>query len=524
MTSVKRKRKVRKPQLADNESCYPGFSYVPAAICLDQYNLALYIRYRSGRKSNHMRVRQKTASMIWIECPDRDIVVSSHAFDAHAFHPGDFDRCFHFDMFNQGTVHELGLNYVMPNFVHDQTDRARADSRSNGNIYPVGDPRRVTVIGDSGGFQYVSGKADWINPVDLAKWYNANVDAGMQLDIPLTLNLEKSTIDNFAALQNRNTKIIRANLDPHVDLVNVIHGKTPDQRFYYRDKIEAENGDLKRLALGGMATFGPLGIADTVTRMVDSGKKYSQYHLLGITSSNIFPVMIAMGEMGWGPHITSDSATHKISAKSRKQYMQFELGKLRTYDIGTKALAVQGSKGHLRPIVNRHFTCNCIVCSSLKYVDTLGVLNGPFTMSLLSIHNMIQTQRYVDMIKEVIQSEGLDRFIMFLRQSHATHTPKGNQDLINAIEYLRMYHNDSPKEAQYKYKQKLQRSYELYAEIPDDSMWGGSTGVGGKKKSEEIKRITKILDTSNKNLDRLEAGEQVSTQVAESSNGAKSVF
>lgn len=525
-----RRQRKTKPHIHDNPSCYEGFSYVPAAVNLDQYNLAMYIRYRSGRKSNHMRVKQKTASITWVECPDRDICVVAHAFHNDAFHPGNFDKCFHFDMFNQASAYELGMNYVMPNFVHDNGDRSSGESRKNGNIYPVGDPRRVTVLADSGGFQYVSGKADWINPYDLADWYSDNVDAGMQLDIPLTLTMPDSEMKKFTDLQNRNTSIIRSRLRDHVELINVIHGKTLEQRLKYKDNIEDEHGDLKRIAFGGMVTFGPLGLANAAATLVNSGKRYSQYHLLGITSSHMFPIMIALGELGWKPHITADSSTHKMSANSRKQYMQYELGKLRTYDIGKKALEIStiknpdGSVYSMSPLVNRYFTCNCPICSAIKYTDVLGFLNGPFTLTLLSIHNMIHTQRYVSMMKEIINNEPYEVFMKFAQQSHASHSETLSKELMAALDYIRRFYQDGKKSADAEYDIKDDKNNQLHSDVNIEKGLFSNTPAAKSAAEKERKRLYKILDDSNANLDRLEAGEVVKSKTSSKSTGVKSRF
>jgi hypothetical protein len=505
----------RKNKLKDHPPANPGYSYIPAAISLDQYTLALYVRYRTGRKSSHMLIKQKSASHIWIECPDRDLVIVNHGFDVAGFNPSNFDKCLMFNMFDQESTSQLGLDYVMPNFVHDNSLRGSAESRVNGNKYPVGDPRRVTVIGDSGGFQYVSGKADWINPATLGKWYSKNVDAGMQLDIPLTVSVDKKQLKSFVDLQNEVSTIIRDNLSPHVDLINVTHGKTLDQRLRYKDLVEAKHGDLNRLALGGMRSFGPLGLAYTLAKVANEGKRYSQYHLLGITSSEMFPVLIAMGEMGKNPpHITSDSATHKMSANNRKQFMQYELGKLRTYDQGMESLkysipsdklGVKPSIMQMGPMVNNFFTCSCPVCSNIKYIEVLGALSGPFTLTLFSIHNAIANAQYVELVKEVYQNENFETFVTWVKATHATSNPAKNKDLISALDFLNI-HKDSPAKAEKKYGGSINESNDLYG--GSQAVWQQEHETMSGKKS-EFERLDKIRRTSVEKLKEMRSGKDV---------------
>lgn len=511
-----------------NPSYYQGYSYIPAAINLDVYNIALYVRYRTGRKSNHMRVRHKSPAVAWVECPDRDLYVVSNPYEIDAFHPGDYDECLHFNLFDQESAHELGINYVMPNFVHDNGEKSSADSRKSGNLYPNGDPRRVTVLADSGGFQYVSGKADWVNPVELADWYNDNVDAGMQLDIPLTVPLGARSLKRYTNLQNRITSLMRSRLKPHVELVNVVHGKTMDNRRRYRDAIEEEHGDLNRFAFGGMVSYGPLGLAHTATEFINTGKRYSQYHMLGITSSLMFPVLVAMGHLGWQPHITSDSSTHKMAANARTQYFQHELGRLRTYPVGAKALDLKGIKdennkqARVAPVVNRYLDCNCPVCSRVKYADVLGILNGPFTLSLLSIHNIIHSQRYVNLMKEVIANESYDYFMNFIKQSHSTHSGDGHKELMRALDYLQVYHQESPKAAHSKFKDYILDSNSRHStDVVEDLR--SNAPLAQSEAAKEETRLRKIRNRSEEMLALIESGKTIKGNKKSSGSKQKSV-
>lgn len=522
-----------KRKIKHEQPSFDGYRYIPAALCLDQYNITIYVRYCRSKWPNDIYIKQRDSGMIWLVCPDREIVIVNHSFEVTCFHPNNFDVCMNLDMFNQETINNLGLNYVMNNFVHDCGNRSSANSRAKGNIHPDGHDRRVTVVGDSGGFQYVSGQSEYVNPVELGKWYSKNVDAGMQLDIPLSVQLPDKELLKFAQTQNRTTEVIKANMDPRVELFNVTHGKTIEQRSKYREIIETANPDTKRMAMGGMRSFGPLGIANTLQSVFSEGKRYSQYHLLGITSSNIFPVLICMsGIADHSPHITSDSASHKLAAKSKKMYFQSEYGKLRMIDIGNRAYEINGPGVQRRPkkedryytsVTNNLLHCRCQICNLLKYQDILGILNGQFSLTLLSIHNMIETASYVRNVKEVFASESLEDFITFIKTTHATSSPRDNQDLNHALDFMLEVANSGYSKAKDKYKNNIKKSVNLYTDFPESgfNVSGATKGPAdvaeladvdetpkpkARTATEETERLIKIRETSEKNLRLLEKG------------------
>ncbi|SBV38183.1 hypothetical protein BN7874_014 [Phage NCTB] len=514
---------------------HDGYRYIPAAVTLDQYNISIYIRYRKSKYPNDIIIKQRTLSYTWLICPDRELVIVGHSFMDTAFHPNDFDECIHFDMFNQEHVHQLGLNYVMNNFYHDSNDRSAAESRAKGNMYPHRDDRRVTVVGDSGGFQYVSGQAEYVNPKELGQWYAKNVDAGMQLDIPLTITLPKKEFKQFAQLQNRTTDMILANTSSHVELFNVIHGKSLDQRKLYREIVESKHGNMNRMALGGMRSHGPLGMADILTDICYSGKRYGQYHLLGLTSSVVFPVLIAMSSMGDNPpHITSDSASHKLAAKSRNLYRQYEMGKLRAFDIGEKIYSIPGIKNRsFNGFTNRELDCTCPVCSALKYADILTLLTGQHIVTLTSIHNMYETSKYVKLVREIFENESYEDYVQFIKSSHATNRSTDSKDLVQALDFLLEFHEKGIDKARAKHRANIARSADLYSSSEQtDAIY--STGNNSVKadefaeedlpvvtdKAAEYDRLMGLYNKSKENLALLEKGKTVKNSGNKKAAGA----
>ena len=507
---------------------YDSYRYIPAALCMDQYCVSVYVRYRRSKTPNDIVVKQKDASMCWLVCPDRELVITTHSFDVLGFHPNDFDMCLHLDMFNQQIYDSMGINYVMNNFVHDKGYRSSADSRAKGNIYPLGHEKRVSVVGDSGGFQYVSGAIDYVNPQELGKWYSSNVDSGMQLDIPITVPLEDKVLKDFAKFQIRNNRMVTEHLADHVDLFNVIHGKTINQRLMFKDIIEKAFPDAKCMGLGGMRSFGSLGTANLMANIVGEGKRYAQYHLLGITSSNLFPVLICMAGLNpHSPHITSDSASHKLAAKSRKMYVQSEPGKLRMIDIGNKNYQIQAPGVSRRPRERQYYTgvtnnllkSNNIICNTIKYADVLGILTGQFSTTLLSIHNLLETNSYVNVVKEVFASEKLEDFMSFIKKTHATNSPADSADLAQALDFMRDVNDVGYAKAYKKYSRMINKENEVYTDQPQGLLGNVDSGNATTvSKKEETERLLKLKETAERNLKLLEKGKPIPKSKKESTS------
>lgn len=429
---------------------YDGYRYMPAGICKDHYSaMCIYVKYGRSRTPDRHIIKRKTNTYIWLVCPDRELVIgyANHLMDN--FNPDSFDECLSFDLFDRNVAQAFDLSYVMPNFVHDSKPRKSPHCRTKGNDLPVGDPDRLTILSDSGGFQYVSGASDYVSPLDLGKWYKHNVDSGMVLDIPARQPLGDEWITKLAKLQNRSTRIIQSQCGDNVELVDIFHGRTLKERQLYRSVVEDGDQDLNRVAMGGAvgSAISTLTSTDYFLDTVLTGKTYSQYHALGVTSSNLFPVLIVLGEYGDNPpHITSDSTSHKQAGLNRKIYSQAKMGMLRMNDLGL----LLGP-----PNVNWELKCSCPVCRTVKYRDILALLPGQFALSLMSIHNIHETNNYINYTKTALKELPKNEFMDYLKATHATNSSTVSKDLIHAVDYTFRAIEDGLPKARKRYQTKL---------------------------------------------------------------------
>jgi hypothetical protein len=213
----------------------------------------------------------------------------------------------------------------------------------------------VPIYGDSGGFQLLSGVSDFIDPVDLAKWFNRYVTKAMCLDLPIaTAYTDKKLIARLAKLQRRNTEEILSHLDPNIELYNIVHGVTnPDHAKQYIDIVDRP--ELKNWAIGG-SYFGNL--FDLVYNMfsVISYKPAPSYHMFGVADSKALPIFAWVGKYY---NITSDSST-PLQSGTKTDLFTISGYKLMRISAGRKANQYIRSSS-LFPFLS----CSCPVCSVL---------------------------------------------------------------------------------------------------------------------------------------------------------------
>lgn len=486
----------------DYQRAYDGYRYMPAGICKDHYTaMCVYVRYGKSKTPDRHIVKRKTDKYIWIVSPDRELVIGyvNHLVDD--FNPDMFDECLHFDLFDENVAQAFDLSYVMPNFVHDSKPRKAPQCRSKGNPRPVGDKDRLTILSDSGGFQYISGASDYVSPLDLGRWYKDNVDSGMVLDIPARQPLGDEWITKLAKLQNRATRVIKSQCGDTVELVDIVHGKTLKERQLFRSVIEEGENGLKRMAMGGAvgSAINPLTSTDYFLDTVLTGKTYSQYHALGVTSSNLFPVLIVLGEYGDNPpHITSDSTSHKQAGLNRKIYSQTKMGMLRMNDLG---LALGP------PNVNWELKCLCPVCSIIKYRDVMSLLPGQFGLSLMSLHNIYETSNYIKYTTTALRELPKNEFMDYLKATHATNSSSLSKDLIQAVDYTFRAIEEGVPKARKRYASKLSQAEALYARTNTSS--GRSTLMSNVTSANPrevyMERLNTLYNNSKTNLEVIES-------------------
>lgn len=363
---------------------YPGeYRFVPAAYyASNAAGLGMYVRHRRS-DLREVRKRSQDARHIWLEMPDREVVIVRMTHQ-QPFYPseGTFDEFVNLNFYQESSARDLGFDYYMTNYI-DYMGKEKSSPRNR----VARDPKSMTVISDSGGFQFLTGKLDYLDPLQLVNWYNENADVGIVLDMPVVSRISDPKLHAaHAQLQARNTQLMLDAAAPGLEFMNVVHGLTADDKIRFHDTVG--HNDIRRLAIGG-------SYFDTVMSSVASvlllhrrlGDHYQHYHFLGIT--NLFQVLayMRMAHHGLLPFVTSDSSTYYQKGASKEYLIQTRLSSnISHLNIGQRDNVT--SPYAVLP-------CSCPVCSNLKYVDALSNFGGSAVSSATAFHNAWRYNEYL---------------------------------------------------------------------------------------------------------------------------------
>lgn len=417
-----------------------AYAFCPAAVDYTSHaGLGIYIAYKRN-KHNSIRVREVMPNHAWIECPDRDIVLVRDSHKETGYRPLDcnFDEYVDFDVFKPSVAKAFGLDIFMTNSHHSEkqhTAKIRRAGRAADN--------HIDILTDSGGFQIIMQKVDYIDPIELVKHYNLNSDIGMVLDIPTFLSSNSDHLIRAAKIQAANTQLMMDNKRESLELMNVVHGYTKQGIRKVRAIVERE--DITRLAIPGTADDNSLLSAlDLTLDVMMTGQKYEHYHCLGIYNiPHMLPMILAANMPQFeGRRITSDASTHLQSANNKIYHTQHTMyspaRRIRLGDLSTK------------PAVDHHLPCSCPVCASIKYTDVLSVLDGALFKHTLAVHNMWEITRYSKMMNEFASTLPFKDFREVCRRQLANHDMK--EQSLTTLDFVHDIGRIGIKDARLKYR------------------------------------------------------------------------
>ena len=278
----------------------------------------------------------------------RGCVIDGHRYDIRWWKPD----CFFYHPFSLISAY-YGLNY--PNF------RER-----------FGIPKEVFLLGDSGGFQNVTKKAD-LFPLKVLRWQERNVDLGFILDVPPydftgTAQFGGSAAERFdeSLKQTReNAEIMADNRETKMPLYGVIQGETFKQMTTWYEALKDLNFD--GYSLSPKPSFDPFAVA--MHMYVAHINGIENLHVLQVTGINgLAMIAYAAGHMKFN-HIYYDSATYAMKAVKRKYTLNL-LKEVRISKLKSKTLP-----------------CMCPVCSRVN-IDYFQ--NSEWPVLLISLHNIWQ--------------------------------------------------------------------------------------------------------------------------------------
>lgn len=364
-----------------------GFFYCPAAMNTNIFGgLGLYVRYHKTNR-NDIELAWETPAGALFKTPDRDLLFVNDLHMTSSTRPIDenWDELIALAPSSIG-FNDFELDYGMVN----HTFHFKKPS-----MHLKRDPKiglsRTKWISDSGGFQVISGKIGYLDPVKTAEWYNEYVDIGIGIDIPLpNPSMQGQAMsDQVAHILKRNNTAMLGVLNDTTKLMNVIHGWNADSFMRYHDIVF--DARSKHLCISDIYRSTALDAVSTLIEVVGRLPKdhYEHIHVLGIYNTRI-TVLLARAMRLFFPKIvfTCDSSSYMKAANGWQMALQRNIDRpLERMEIGANA-----SKA-INPTVNRHLPCSCGICSRVKYTDIFSYTRRVPNYFLL-YHNLFEMVRF----------------------------------------------------------------------------------------------------------------------------------
>ena len=321
----------------------------------------------------------------------------------------------------------------------------------------------LQVIADSGGFQLVTNKTDFIDPVELAKSYNSVATLGMDLDIPPRIGIPNEQIVALAKIQNANYERISEHLNSKVHMVTVLHGRSLDERKMWMDVIGRE--DSKFISVAGLlrmyTTDIPLELLciEQLLLTVSRYKKTKYIHCLGSTSTMASFVYALLDHLGIVKNIGGDSVSHVLNIASGQLFSLYPWDNIKVpKNFHTTVLP----------------SCSCPICTTLH---DYRLLNG-YLGKAHALYNRNEQKNYIVHLTNLLLNGDI-KIPEFLSLTNLTTAPDVVQ---RCIDYASEF------KATGKFKELKRRGNNLFA----------SKKVAKKISPEDIKIVDKIIKNYEK--------------------------
>ena len=377
---------------------------MPAAIEYSNHGgLCAYVRYKPY-KAAPINVRHKEPNRLIFECPDRDILLLRKDHHQWNYKPaeGVWDEMVNFGLTHPNSQTDSDMAFYMLNYT-DYLDSPKSPNlRENRTRLP----HESYIVADSGGFQLMMGRFDWLDPKCLIDWYNRNIDLGMVLDVPTHGLKSPEDILTSARAQRAITDFLKSEARSDLEFFNILHGHGDVKRKFAE---VVHDDDITRLAMGGLYAGSYLRtIADSFSMIKENCHHYKHYHFLGVFNlQQVIPFLRFSSKMP-DTLFTSDASTAVQNANSKSYALHPTLdSKWTFYDVGL-------NNPNLYPTEHAHLPCSCQVCSTLKYMDTLSVIGGAMITHILAHHNIYQMNRYVNSMRRVVANESVEDVVSLM--------------------------------------------------------------------------------------------------------------
>jgi hypothetical protein len=435
------------------------FRFYPCGYKARDMDTFVYVKYKSSKEQNYdgkHSIVDTSADYVHFDLPDRELLFTRQARVI------DGDRPFNKPK-GQGNWHS-GIAFSVASSVGDDLpfDRFMINPHAfTPNTEPrLRDPNsNVTtdkvVISDSGGFQMGHGSVNFIHPGELAEFYNRNADEGMVLDIPARALGDHEILKHTARVQNLNTKYMMKHLKKGFRIGQVVHGLSLDRVDKFRARTEP-TGDFPILSISGSLKFNLLEGIHRILHIIMSGKRYEQYHILGVSNPPFFAVAIRMAyilkKKGINVLITADSSSPIAFSLKHTFYSQrvFHEGLFPTR-FGIKMSSNADAPAGEVLNVHRRISSNDPLTQVLGgYQDIISAYSSTITQLHLIYANQVEVCRYVNQMcdyADVLDHKTYKALVkeQYARSSHA-------HIMGAALDYLEDFYEHDLKHAYNKYK------------------------------------------------------------------------
>lgn len=456
-------------------------------------NQLLWVRYKTrAERAEASRdfMAYATELGVYIDTPDRQLYFDRAGHMSNEDRPLlNWDKCVCVGL-QWSTSNDIpGDRYMINHTAYTSRDnkmRLRSD-------IPKHMQTNKTVICDSGGFQLRSGKEFWIDPEELAQFYNDYVDEGVTLDVPIpTYNRELLT--RMLGVQKSNSQTLIRNVNKHVKIANVAHGIDYDDFIFVRERLW-EDPRMDILCIPSSVMIPELKSIDRLLYHITHGQHYRQYHMLGIYQTSWLSIaikaVVEFNKISGRPPIllTSDASSGIYSANALRYHRQpVPYKQVSRWAIGT----VVDAGGHNHG-VHKTLTCGCPVCENVKYTDIFKLAGDINTSTWLTRHNEQETIRWARMMEDAAIHMPTKDYIKFC----LTQIPiRGKRSVLDAFEYLEVFLQDGWDAAHKKYRHKLTSLFN--AKIKQKLYEGSHDGLG------ENENVTNLHKHLNEVLTRYE--------------------
>lgn len=427
------------------------FRYYPSGYTPDEHNQIVYVKFKPASKHNYdqnVTVLSADIDYVHFDLPDRELLFSKNNFalgEARPLNkPGSKDVWHKAISLTPATSvsDDLPFDRYMIN-PHAYTERTELRVRDPKTVY---DSNKI-IISDSSGFQLGHGVSQFINPDDLAQFYNNNADEGVTLDIPSRkFGDDKEILKYTAHVQNLNTTYLKERVRKGFRIATVIHGLNLDLMDYFRDRIESYDSDFPIACISGMRRFNLVEIAHRTLYVINRGPKYPQYHMLGLGDPIIMALMLYIAYLykkaGRDILMTADSSTSIMCASNMVYFSQssYYAGLLRT-KFGIKLDTNKEAPGGRVANPHRRFASSDPISQVIGgYQDVISAYNIAATRTYIKYLNHMEINRYLNLMCHYADRLSHKEYkqLLSLQFAKSTH----GHVLAMAMDYLEVAFND----------------------------------------------------------------------------------